>query len=147
MAVSKVAAVRKIHAHDGVARLQRAHVNGDVGLRAGVGLYVGVFGAEEFLCAINRELLDLVGEFAAAVITFAGIAFRVFVGEDRAHGLENGFRDEIFGWDEFEAGGLALGFIAQERRNLRINLREGALHSRIGFGGLAHVSCPRRKRE
>ena len=94
--------------------LQRGHVDGDVGGSAGVRLHVGVFGAEQFLGAIDGELLDFVGVFAAAVVALAGIAFGVFVGEDRAHGFEHGFGDEIFAGDELEAGGLAAGFVAQQ---------------------------------
>jgi hypothetical protein len=46
MPVCQVAAVREIHAEDGVSRLQRGHVNGNVGLCAGMRLHVGVLGAE-----------------------------------------------------------------------------------------------------
>jgi len=99
MAVRQVATVGKIHAQHGVARLQGGHVDGDVCGGAGMRLDVGVFGAEQLLGAIDRELLDLVGVFAAAVVTLAGIAFGVLVGEDGAHGFENGFGDEVFGGD------------------------------------------------
>src|SRR5204863_3455730 len=73
MAVGQVAAMRKIHAEDGVAGLERAHVNGDVGLGARVRLHVGVLGAEEGFGAIDGELFGFVRDFAAAVVTLAGI--------------------------------------------------------------------------
>ena len=66
-----------------------------------MGLDVNVFGVEELFGAIAREVLDLVGKFAAAVITLGGIAFSVLVGEDAAGGLENGFRGEILARNEF----------------------------------------------
>src|SRR5262249_22029184 len=53
MAVRQMAAMGKIHSEDGVAGLERGHVNGNVGLRAGVRLYVGVLSAENGLGAIN----------------------------------------------------------------------------------------------
>src|SRR5260370_14074188 len=70
---------------------------------AGMRLNVGVFRAEEFFGAIDRELFDLVRVFAAAVVTLARIALGVLVGKNPSHGFENGFGDEIFRWDEFEA--------------------------------------------
>ena len=48
--------------------------------------------------------------FAAAVIAFAGIAFRIFVGQHAALGFENGFRDHIFRRNQFNRPSLALGF-------------------------------------
>ena len=107
MAVRQVAAVGQVHAEHGVAGLQRGHVHGHVGLRAGVRLHVGVLRAEKLLRAIDGELLGDVHEFAAAVIALAGIALGVLIREHRAHGFEHGFGDEIFRWDQFDAGGLA----------------------------------------
>ena len=46
VAVSKVSAVRQIHAEDGIAGLEDGGVGGLIGLRAGMRLDVGVFGAE-----------------------------------------------------------------------------------------------------
>ena len=139
VAVCEVAAVREVHAEDGVAGLERGHVNGDVGLRAGVRLHVGVLGAEERLGAIDGELFGFVRDFAAAVIALAWIAFRIFVGEDRTHRFENGFRDEIFRRDEFEAGSLALGLFAQQLSDLRVNGVERTLHAVVGGGHRVEV--------
>src|SRR5260370_1813003 len=94
-------------------------------------LNVGVFRAEEFFGAIDRELFDLVRVFAAAVVTLARIALGVLVGKNPSHGFENGFGDEIFRWDEFEAGGLAPGFLPEEAGNLRIDRVDRALHPSI----------------
>ena len=67
-AVGEVAAVVKAHAHEGLAGLHEGGVDGDVGLGAGVGLDVGVFGAEEAVDALDGEGLGHVDELAAAVI-------------------------------------------------------------------------------
>ena len=117
--------------------LQHGHVDGDVGGRAGVGLHVGVFGAEELLGAVDGQLLDFVGDFAAAVVALAGIAFGVLVGEDRAHGFEHGFGDEIFAGDQLETGGLAPGFFAEQVGDVGIDGVKRALHAGVGFGGVA----------
>ena len=45
-AVSEVAAHVELHSQDGIARLQHGEVSGHVGLRAAVGLHVGVLRAE-----------------------------------------------------------------------------------------------------
>ena len=135
MAVGEMAAVREIHAEDDVVLLQDGHVDGDVGRRAGMRLDVGVLGAEEFLGAIDGELLDLIREFAATVIALAGKTFGVLIGEDGAHRFEDSFRDEIFGGDEFETGGLALGFFAEEIGDLGIDGVERTEHAGVGVSG------------
>src|SRR5437588_12337575 len=71
MAVREVAAMRQVHAQHGVSRLKRAHVDGHVRLRARVRLDVGVFRAEKFFRAVNGQLLHLVYNLAAAVVTLA----------------------------------------------------------------------------
>ena len=117
----QVAAVRQIHAQHRVARLQRGHVNGNVGLRAGMRLHVGVLGAEQRLGAVDGQLLGEVHEFAAAVVALAGIALGVFIGEHRAHGLQHRFGNEIFRRDQFEAGALAASLVAQHVGDFRID--------------------------
>ena len=138
MPVREVAAVGEIHAEHRVAGLQRGHIDGDVGGRAGMRLHVGVFRAEKFLGAIDRQLFHFVGDFAAAVVALARIALGVFVGEDRAHGFEHRFRDEIFARDQFQAGSLALGLFAEQVRDRGIDGVERALHAVVGFGTLGH---------
>ena len=71
MAVRQVAAVRQIHAEDGVAGLEDGGVGGLIGLRTGVRLDVGVFGAKELLGAVAGQVFDHVGIFAAAVVALA----------------------------------------------------------------------------
>ena len=80
-AVCQVAAVGQAHAHDAVARLQHGEVDGHVGLRAGVGLHVGVLGPEQLLGAVDGQLLHDVHVLAAAVVAVTGVALGVFVGE------------------------------------------------------------------
>ncbi len=79
--VGQVAAVRQVHAQNGVARLQQRGVHGEVSLGAGVRLHVGVIGAEQFFGTIDSQLLNDIHVFAAAVVTLARIAFSVFVGQ------------------------------------------------------------------
>ena len=82
--VRQVAAVRKTHAEDRVAGLERREEHGLIGLGAGVRLHVGRIGVEQLLHPFQRKLLGDVDEFAAAVVALARIALGVLVGELRA---------------------------------------------------------------
>ena len=135
MAVGEVAAVGEIQSQNGVAGLKHRSVGLHVGLRSGMGLHVGIFGAEELFGAVAGQVLDHVGEFAAAVVAFAGISFGVLVGEHRSHGFEHGFADEIFGGDQLQAFMLALSFMVDGRGHLGIGFKQGARHRGIFHGG------------
>ena len=96
MPVRQVAAVRQVHAEDRVAGLNHGGVGRLIGLRSGVRLHVGVLGAEELLGALARQVLDDVGELAAAVVALARIAFGVLVGEHAAGGFAAPLREVKF---------------------------------------------------
>ena len=119
VAVGEVAAVRQVQAHDGVAGRQHRGIGGLVGLRAGVRLHVGVLGAEQLLGAVAGQVLDDVGELAAAVVALAGIAFGVLVGEDAAGGFQHGFRGEVLAGDQFELRVLPLHLVLDRLDRLR----------------------------
>ena len=71
-AVGEMAAGSEIEAHEGVAGLQQRQKHRLVHLAAGVRLHVGELRAEQFLGAIDRQLLGDVDPFAAAVIAMPG---------------------------------------------------------------------------
>lgn len=125
-----MAAVTEIHSEDFVARVAPGKINRFVGVGTRVRLDIGVVGVEELDGAGNGEAFDAVDIDLAAIITviredFAGdlrfrprseafktgIAFAVFVGEDRTHGGEDVFGNVIFAGDEFEAFALASLFL------------------------------------
>ena len=54
-----MAAVVQAHAHDGVAVLAEGLIDGEVGLSAGVGLHIGITGAEELLGPVSYTHLDV----------------------------------------------------------------------------------------
>src|ERR1035437_6159353 len=84
-----MAAVGELQAHQRVARLQQGVVDGRVGLSAGVGLDVGVFGPEQRFRPVDRQLLGHVDVLATPVVALAGVAFGVLVVEYRALALEH----------------------------------------------------------
>ena len=97
-------------AEERVARFEQRHVGGVVGLGAGVGLDVGVLGAEQLLGAVDRQLLGDVDLLAAAVVAAAGVALGVLVGQHRADRVEHRLGHEVLRGDHLQraaAGGAA----------------------------------------
>ena len=122
--MGQVAAVGQIHADDRVAGLEQRHIGGEVGLRAGMRLHIGIFCAKELLGAVDGDLLDDVGIFTAAVVAFAGVALGVFIGQNAAHGRDDGGRGDIFGRDQLDVLLLAMVFILHLGGDLRVELGE-----------------------
>ena len=100
--MSEVSAVGKGHTEHGVTGLQNCVVNGKVCIGTAVRLNVGIFDAEEFFCAFDGEFFRAVDELAAAVITFAGITFRVLVSVETACRSHNSGRNDVLARDELE---------------------------------------------
>ena len=111
--MGEVPAVGQGEAKDLVAGGDHGGQRRGVGLRAGVRLDVGVFGAEEFLDAVDRELLGDVDVFAAAVVAAARVALGVLVGEDGALGFHHGARGEVLGGDHFQGAALAAKLLGE----------------------------------
>jgi hypothetical protein len=125
--VSEVTTVFQRHGKEFVAGLEYSEVDADIGLAAGVGLYVGVVCIEEFFDAVDGELFGVVNMLAAAIVAFSRIPFGIFVGEDGAYGFKDRRECEVFGSDELDVILLASGFCLDDRIDLRINVLEGSL--------------------
>ena len=97
-----MAAVAQVHTQKFVAGVEHRGEDGGVGLRAGVGLDVGVFGIEEQFGAVDGDELDFVDVLATAIPAFAGVTLGVLVGEHAALGLHDGRVGEVFGGDELD---------------------------------------------
>jgi len=95
-----MASVRQRESHDRLARLEQSEVHGEVGGRSGVRLDVGVLDAEKFFRAVDCEVFYLIDVALALVVAAAGIAFGVFVLQDRTARFEHRFRRVIFRWDK-----------------------------------------------
>ena len=106
-----MAAVGEVHTQHGVSRFQEAVVHSKVCLGTGVGLYIDMVSAEEFLRSVDGQLFYYVYVFAAAVVSLARIAFCVFVGEDAALGFHDGVADNIFRRNHFQFVSLAVQFL------------------------------------
>ena len=138
-AVGQVAALGQVHAHDGVADVQQRKVDGQVGLCAGVRLDVGILRAEQLAGAVNGDLLDLIDVLAAAVITVAGVPFRVLVRQHAAHGRHDGGGNDVLAGDQLNVLPLA----AQLTLHSRAQLGVVALHKADGVDDvLVHTAFP-----
>ena len=85
-------------------------------------LNVGPFRAKQFAQPVNRKLLGLVDELAPAVITFAGKALGVLVGEDASLRGHHSFAGVILGSDELCAFDLADALTFYDCGDFRISL-------------------------
>ena len=131
--MGQVPAHGEAHAKNRIARFQQREIHRLVGLRTGIGLHVGRIGTEQFLHTIDRKLLDHIDKFATAVITFARIAFGVFVGELRALRFHHRRAGVIFGGDQFDVIFLPLVFVLNRGKKLGIDNGNG-LGAREGWG-------------
>ncbi len=121
-AVSQMAPGCEIEAHEDVARLQQGEIDGLVCLGAGMGLHIGKAAVEEPTGALDRKALGDVDIFAAAVIAPAGIAFGIFVGQDRSLRVQNSARNDVLRGNQ-----LDLFLLALELRS------HGGSQFRVGF--------------
>ena len=139
MTVGEMAAVSEIHRQNLVARFDRGEINRHVRLRAAVRLHVDVFGAENLLRAIDRQLLDDVDIFATAIPAFPGITFGVLVRQHAALRFHHRAAGEIFRSDQLDVFALPLLFRGDGVKNLRIDFAQSRLAMRrcesvAGFG-------------
>ena len=91
-------------------------------LRARVRLDVGVLGAEQRLDAVDRQLLDLVHDLAAAVVALARVALGVLVVERRAHRLEHARPGEVLGGDQLDRVRWRSSSRSSQRGDVRVDL-------------------------
>ena len=101
-----MSAVRKVHAHDRIARFQHGEIDGEIRLRAAVRLHVAMIATEKLFQPFARQLLGDVYKLAAAVIAFCGIPFGIFVGKVTSHRRHHGGRNDILACNEFEIAAL-----------------------------------------
>ena len=106
--MSKVAAVIKAHAHNGVARLKQSKINGSVSLRARMGLNICILRAEKLARSFDCNVFNYINILATAVITLAGKSLGIFIREHAAHSRHNLRRNKVFGGDELDIFSLAL---------------------------------------
>ena len=114
----KVTSLAEIQAHEGITRLKAGHGDRHVGLGAGMGLDIGIFGIIELAEPVDCDLLDLVHHLASTVVSLSGIPFGIFVCTDGPHRLHHLVADIILRCDQFETGGLPVAFLVDKIKDL-----------------------------
>ena len=89
-------------------------VDGRIGLRTRMRLYVGIGCAKKFLGPVDGNLLDLIHHFTASIIAFAGIALGIFVGQHRAGGFHDRWTGKVLRSNQFNAVKLAFVFLLNQ---------------------------------
>ena len=117
-----MAAVGKVHTHDGIAGLAECKENGQVGRCAGMGLNVGMLCAEKAAGTLAGDLLYLIHLITTAVIAFGGVAFGIFVGQNGACGRKNGFGNDVLAGDQLDISALTGKFPGNCGGNLGIGV-------------------------
>ena len=83
-------------------------------------LNVGKFGVKQLFGAFDRQFFHLVDKGASAVIAPAGVAFCIFVGQNRTLRLKDGSGDYVFRSDQFNLLLLARQFPIDGCENFRV---------------------------
>ena len=104
--VGQMPAVGQVHPQHCVAGLQQGEIRRLVGLRAGMGLDVGMLRAEQLAGPFPRDVLHHIYFLAAAIIALARIPFGVFIGQDAAHGRHHRGGHDIFRSDQLQIPAL-----------------------------------------
>ena len=121
-------ALIETHSQNGIARLQKRGKDGDIGRCAGMGLDVGmIYEPNSFLARSIAKLLDDVHIFTAAVVTLAGVAFGVFVGQHRPLRFQDGAGNDVFRRDQFQLVVLPAFFFLNGRVNVGIGFGQGRI--------------------
>ena len=132
--VGEVSALIQAEAEHGVADLEGGEVGGHVGVGAGMGLHVGVLGAEERSGPLTGEVLDAVDHLVAAVVALAGVALGVLVGEHRAGGAEHGRRREVLAGDQLDGRVLPFDLLVDQAEQ-HVVVGGGPGHQRLLLDG------------
>ena len=86
----------KIHAENRISRLHQGEIRGNVCRRTRERLHIGIAAAEEFFHPLDGNGLNDICKLLPAIITLLWISFRIFIGQYRAVGFQNGPRHIIF---------------------------------------------------
>ena len=124
-AVCQVTSIGQAHAEDVVAGFEHGHAGGRIRLRTGMRLDVGIVGTEQFLGAIDRQLLRDVHVLATAIVTFARVAFGVLVGQYGTLRLHDPRARIVFRRDQLDMLFLAAGFLDDGGEQLGIKFLNG----------------------
>ena len=120
--VAEVTTMAEVESHEGIAGFETRHEDRHVRLCAGVRLHIDVLGVIEHLKTIARDILRDIHYLAASVVTMAGIALGVLIGQHAAHGFHHLITHEILTRDQLNSFGLTLALHADDVKNLCVSI-------------------------
>ena len=120
-AVAQVTALRQIHTHNGVAKIEQSEVNRKVGLCTGVRLNIRILCTEQLTGALDCDALYLVNKFTAAVVALAGKTLSVLIGQHAAHSSHNAGRNDIFAGDQLDILALTVQLLVHRTAQLGVD--------------------------
>jgi hypothetical protein len=88
-------------------------------------LHVCIVGAEQLPRAADSQALGNIDKLAATVVALAGIAFGVFVGQDRTLSLQDPRTGVVLRGDQLDVFFLAAGFVDQGIEHIRVEFLDG----------------------
>ena len=140
--VGQVTAFCQGHSHDGISGVEDGSVRRHVCLSARVGLYVCVLSSEELLCTLAGDIFHNINVLATAVITVIGIAFRILIGQNRAHSSHDCGGNVVFRCDQLDVVLLTAVLQLHGSGNLGIKLRNKFNGVKVTF---VHWNPPRKQ--
>ena len=111
----------QVQTHKAIAGLQHSQQHGSVSLCTGVGLHVGIFGTEQLANAVDGQLLHLVHHLATAIVSVAGVALSIFVGQVATHSFHDLVTYKVLTGNELNALQLALVLLLNQLENLIVS--------------------------
>ncbi len=90
------------------------------------GCTFGELAAEQLRHPVDRQLLSDINELAATIIALSGVAFGIFVGQDRALRFQNRAADDVFRGDQLDFVTLTAEFALDHRRDFRVAFRQAS---------------------
>ena len=117
----QMSAVIQVHTQDGITGLQYGKLHRHVRLCSGMRLYIGIITAKQFLGSFDCQILDNIHTFTATVISFAGITFRIFIGQGTAHSRHDCLAYPVLGSDQFNMTILTILLVDNGLCHLGIN--------------------------
>ena len=133
-------AMIQIHTHNRVAGLTDRKLHRHIGLCAGMGLYIGIFTAKQFLRPVNCQVFYHIHTLTSAVIPLPRIAFRIFIRQGAAHGRHHCFAHPVLRGNQLNMAVLPCLFVLNGPGNFRVYIPY--FIQRIHFQSSFLFQCP-----
>ena len=132
-AVGQMPAMGKVHAQNGIANVQGGEIGGHVGLGAAMRLHIDKARAKQLFGPVAGQVFGHVHPFATAIIAFARVAFRIFIGHYRALGFHYRTAGKVFRSNQLQLVLLAFLFVLNCGKNFRVHILQSDLFNHSLF--------------